>query len=470
MNQDQLNNLGEQVRDQEYNRGTSGTDLVYDPSSGEFRTVPRGYDPERGETVTQFTEDGFASGEAAVYLWEDGLQDAGSYLVEVDLEAPVRVDRLDADVYHLRFGEGTGRGGLRGFCTRDRALMDGRTDMDFCVLLTDEGPQVWRREGEDWTRSEYFTVPSKANLFSRSKGILEVDVLKDRRVLIIGLGSFGSQISVELAKAGVGHFALMDFDRVELHNLSRHTATVHDLGRLKTNVIEEAIHGKNPYAEVVKLPMNCNENLSLLYDQVEKADLVICATDNNTSRFNISKALVEKGRVGIFGRAITRAEGGDVFRYRPGGPCYCCIAGAGNLRQEEITDVASARRDGRIAAYVSPEDADAMVQVGLSSDIEPICNLMVKLALVELSRGRESGISSLEEDLTYDCYIWANRRDRHYAAWKPFPEAGPMPTVLRWYGVKVKKNEHCPICSEDIVLDEGEDDVEALAGGMDLNQ
>ena len=184
------------------------------------------------------------------------------------------------------------------------------------------------------------------------------------------------------------HNLVVGCNGVELHNLSRHTATVHDLGRLKTNVIEEAILGKNPYAKVDKYPVNINENLPLLYDEVEKADLIICATDNNSSRFNLSKALVEKGKPGIFGRAITRAEGGDVFRYRPGGPCYCCLVGEGDLREEEITDVASARRDGRIAAYVSPEDADAMVQVGLSSDIEPICNMMVTGGSVTSPIGR----------------------------------------------------------------------------------
>ena len=230
-----------------------------------------------------------------------------------------------------------------------------------------------------------------------------------------------------------------------------------DLGRLKTNVIEEAILGKNPYAVVRKYPVDINKDLELLHREIETADLVICATDNNTSRFNISKALVDKAKVGIFGRAITRAEGGDVFRYRPGGPCYCCLIGEGNLQQEEITNVESARRDGRIAAYVSPEDADAMVQVGLSSDIEPICNLMVKLALVELSRGTETGISSLEEELVYDYYMWANRRERHYSNWKSLPEPGNLPTILRWYGVKTTKEENCPICSENIVLDDGDD-------------
>jgi hypothetical protein len=233
---------------------------------------------------------------------------------------------------------------------------------------------------------------------------------------------------------------------------------------LKTNVIEEAILGKNPYAKVDKYPININEDLPLLYEEVEKADLVICATDNNTSRFNLSKALVEKQRIGIFGRAITRAEGGDVFRYRPGGPCYCCLVGAGNLQEEEISDAVSARRDGRIAAYVSPEDAEAMVQVGLSSDIEPICNMMVKLSLVELSRGTESGLTMLEDELIYDYYMWANRRERHYANWKPMPNAGGMPTILRWYGAKIEKEEHCPICSQAIQL---EDDADYRVAGLD---
>lgn len=482
MNENQLNNLAENIREEGYNPATSGTDLVYDSASGEFRTVPRGYSPSNGETVTKFTEGGFASesDRVIVYLREDELKAAEEALGSAK-EVPAYVEEIDSDEVfhiHLRHENKKFPKELRipGFYTHDGNAINGpcHTNMRFCILLTKEGPEVWYRmrplKSHQWAKAEAFIVPSEENLFSRSKGILEVDILREKRVLIIGLGSFGSQISIELAKAGVGHFALMDFDRVELHNLSRHTATVHDLGRLKTNVIEEAILGKNPYAKVDKFPVNINEDLPLLYEEVGKADLVICATDNNTSRFNISGALVEKGKVGIFGRAITRAEGGDVFRYRPGGPCYCCIVGAGNLQEEEISDVASARRDGRIAAYVSAEDAEAMVQVGLSSDIEPICNLMVKLALVELSRGKESGISSLEEELTYDCYLWANRRDRHYANWKPFPAAGPLPSILRWYGVKVNKDEHCPICSGNIVLDDGEEEINTMARNIDLNQ
>lgn len=324
------------------------------------------------------------------------------------------------------------------------------SESDSIVYEIDKGELVLRP-------NEY--IPARVELYSRNKGILEVNILEDKRVMIVGLGSFGSQIAIELAKAGVGQFALFDFDRVELHNLARHTSTVNDLGRLKTDVIYDAIKGKNPYAIVDKFPININEDLTLLNKETAKADIVICTTDNNTSRYNISDALVKQQRIGIFGRAVTRAEGGDVFKYRPGGPCYCCLIGTGwyDTSAEEITNLASARRNGQIAAYVSDEDADAVVQVGLSSDIEPICNLMVKLALVELSKGENSGISGLEEEFVYDYYIWANRRERRHANWAPMPNAGNKPTILRWYGAHIKKVDNCPLCSHNIILDEGED-------------
>ena len=313
-------------------------------------------------------------------------------------------------------------------------------------------------------------IPARSELHSRSRGILEVDALAGRCVAIVGLGSFGSQIAIELAKAGVGAFSLFDFDRVELHNLMRHTCVLQDLGRLKTDVLRDAILGKNPYAVVDLFPVDVNREEALLEAEVAKADLVICATDNNRSRFTLQGALLRQRKTCIFGRAVTRAEGGDVFRYRPGGPCYCCLIGNGwySAHAEEITDEASARRDGRIAAYVSPEDAAAVVQVGLSADIAPICNLMEKLALVELSRGTSSPLAELDAELPHDYYMWANRRERHYGNWAPFPAAGQRPTILRWYGARIERDPACAYCAatpDTAGLDTG-GDLEARLGDM----
>ncbi|MBP5511206.1 MAG: ThiF family adenylyltransferase [Kiritimatiellae bacterium] len=337
----------------------------------------------------------------------------------------------------------------------------------FCVRYEREGDGVKATAFLDGKELPLNFIPSRSELFSRSKGILEVGALAQKRVMIVGLGSFGGQIAVELAKAGVGAFALLDFDRMELHNLSRHICSVQDLGRLKTDAVADAILGKNPYAEVERFPVDINREPVLLDRETARADLVICATDNNTSRFNLTNALLRRAKPCLYGRAVTRAEGGDVFRYRPGGPCYNCLIGNGwfESRDEEITDEASARRSGRIAAYVSPEDASAMVQVGLSADIEPICNLMVKLALVELSRGLDTGLAQLEDELVYDYYMWANRRERRHANWAPFPNAAAKPTILRWYGARIARNDGCAVCGGHAELDTG-DEIESRLGDM----
>ena len=314
---------------------------------------------------------------------------------------------------------------------------------------------------------------AKDDIYSRSAGLIENDALMKTRVLIIGLGSFGSVIAVDLAKAAVGSFALMDFDRLERHNIVRHACFLKDVGRLKTDAVEELVRGKNPYATVDKFPFDMNEHLDILAQEIDRADLVICATDNNTSRFNLSRLLVEHPKVCLFGRAVTRAEGGDVFRARPGGACYCCLIGNKwfDSAAEEITDKNSARRSGRIAAYVSEEDADAQVQVGLASDIEPITNMMVKLALVELSRGTNSGIAALEQELVYDYYMWANRRERRHRNWSSFADCANRPTILRWYGAHIVRNENCSLCGAgQIALDEGDDvaaELDAISGGSE---
>ena len=293
-------------------------------------------------------------------------------------------------------------------------------------------------------------VPDKSELYTRSKGLLEVGTLEKKRVLIVGLGSGGASIAVELAKAGIGCFSLVDFDRIELHNIARHIAGVNELGRLKTNVVRDAIWAKNPYATVDTLEIDINQELELIEKEIIKSDLVIIATDSLSSRYNLNALLIKRKKVGLFGRAITRAEGGDVLRVRPGGPCYACLKGSQWFNnEEEISDLARAREEGVIPAYTSDEDAQAMVQVGLSTDIAPINTMVTKLAIMELSKNTECVIASIENELTYDFYMWANRRESYFANWAPF-NSNPgrkLPTILQWYGVKFEKNCHCMECT-----------------------
>lgn len=142
-------------------------------------------------------------------------------------------------------------------------------------------------------------VPRKSELYTRSKGLLEVGALESKKVLIVGLGSGGAPIAVELAKAGVGHFILMDFDRIELHNIARHICGVNELGRLKVNAVKDAILLKNPYAQVETYDIDMNKQLDILEKCVAESDLTIVATDEYASRYNINARLVKLGKVGF---------------------------------------------------------------------------------------------------------------------------------------------------------------------------
>ena len=70
------------------------------------------------------------------------------------------------------------------------------------------------------------------------------------RVAECGLGGLGSNIAIALARAGVGHLHLIDFDRVDLTNLNRQQYAVGQLGQYKTDALRETLSLVSPYCDV----------------------------------------------------------------------------------------------------------------------------------------------------------------------------------------------------------------------------
>src|SRR6202041_1177357 len=115
----------------------------------------------------------------------------------------------------------------------------------------------------------------------RRSGILETTVLADTSVLFIGLGTGGAHAALELAKCGVGRFALVDRDRLSAGNVVRHPGGISQVGRLKVNVVADLIHDKNPDAKVSTYPFDLTfSNQDQLRQLVAESDVVICGTDN----------------------------------------------------------------------------------------------------------------------------------------------------------------------------------------------
>ena len=60
--------------------------------------------------------------------------------------------------------------------------------------------------------------------------------LEHARVLIIGCGAIGNEIVKNLALLGVKNITLVDFDTIEIHNLSR-SILFHEDARKKSRLI-----------------------------------------------------------------------------------------------------------------------------------------------------------------------------------------------------------------------------------------
>lgn len=89
--------------------------------------------------------------------------------------------------------------------------------------------------------------------------------LNRSRVAVFGIGGVGGYTVEALARSGVGHFLLVDNDKVALSNLNRQIiATLDTVGKYKTRVMKERILSINPQAEVETrecffLPENAEE-------------------------------------------------------------------------------------------------------------------------------------------------------------------------------------------------------------------
>lgn len=97
------------------------------------------------------------------------------------------------------------------------------------------------------------------NEFSRTERLLGtkgVEMLKQSRVAVFGVGGVGSYTVEALARSGVGSITIIDNDDVALSNINRQLPATHKtIGRLKVDVVAEHIMEINPCCKVTALPL-----------------------------------------------------------------------------------------------------------------------------------------------------------------------------------------------------------------------
>lgn len=150
------------------------------------------------------------------------------------------------------------------------------------------------------------------------------DKLANSSVLLVGLGGLGSPAAAYLAAAGVGHLLINDFDTVHESNLHRQLLYENkDVGERKIAAAARKIKKLNPQCHLTSI----DERLppEKLAEFVDKASVVLDATDNFASRKGINDACIRHKKILISGAAAGMDGQISVFSCDSDGPCYQCF-------------------------------------------------------------------------------------------------------------------------------------------------
>jgi tRNA A37 threonylcarbamoyladenosine dehydratase len=123
-------------------------------------------------------------------------------------------------------------------------------------------------------------------MFEREELLIgnKIDILKDKTILIVGIGGVGGYVVESMVRCGIGHIVLVDFDTVDISNINRQLVALHStLGKKKVEAYKERILDINPSCTVDTFDIFYDEsNKDVIFNQ--KIDYVIDCCDSLKSK------------------------------------------------------------------------------------------------------------------------------------------------------------------------------------------
>lgn len=141
--------------------------------------------------------------------------------------------------------------------------------------------------------------------------------LKNAKVLVVGAGGLGCPVLQYLNAAGVGTIGIIDFDKVEIHNLHRQILyTADDIGKPKAPTAATKLHQSNPNVHHIVFEELLQESNAATI--ISQFDIVVDGSDNFLTRYLVNDVCVELGKPLVYG-TILKMEGQlAVFNYKAG--------------------------------------------------------------------------------------------------------------------------------------------------------
>lgn len=123
----------------------------------------------------------------------------------------------------------------------------------------------------------------------------KINILKNKKIMIVGLGGVGGHAFEALVRSGIGNIILIDNDTVDITNFNRQALAYNwSLNKPKVEVAEMLASQINKNCKITKIQTFLNEeNIDTIFNN--KIDFVIDAIDTISSKkILIKKCLKEK--------------------------------------------------------------------------------------------------------------------------------------------------------------------------------
>ncbi|WP_038052609.1 ThiF family adenylyltransferase [Thioalkalivibrio sp. ALJ1] len=267
--------------------------------------------------------------------------------------------------------------------------------------------------------------------FTRTVGWVtrpELHTLREKRVAIAGLGGVGGSHLLTLARLGIGHFHIADFDHFELHNMNRQAgASMSRLGQPKVEALRDLALDINPELDIRIFPEGVSTTRMDAF--LEGADVYVDGLDFFVfqTRRDMFAACQQRGIPAV--TVAPLGMGAALLNFHPSGMTFDKYF---DLRDDLDDEALSVRFMMGLApamlhmGYLADPDAvDLAAQRGPSTPMA--CELCAGVAGTEvlkilLGRGR---VTWAPRGVQYDAY-----RQRLARTWRPGGNRNPLQRLL----------------------------------------
>ena len=154
--------------------------------------------------------------------------------------------------------------------------------------------------------------------------MVQLENLSNKTVGIAGCGGLGSNCAVALARVGVGHLIVVDFDIISESNLNRQYYFYDQIGKPKALMLKENIARINPAVKVTALNLQLDDqNIKEIFNSV---DVLVEAFDHSDQKQIIIETALAlwPDRPLVIGIGMAGWGGNDLIHMKQYGNLFIC--------------------------------------------------------------------------------------------------------------------------------------------------